>query len=86
MDQTENLTEQIEQAKQLYRSGRSNAAFDLASKLVADYPGKTQVWLLRSFLYELQEDFDEAESDLTRAVQVNGLEPHVFTPEGECDT
>jgi len=56
----DNLASKMERSKELARAGDSVAALDLASKLVADYPGDTEAWLLRAYLHELSESFKEA--------------------------
>jgi tetratricopeptide (TPR) repeat protein len=82
MYSADNLARGIERSKELARVGDSVAALDLASKLVTDYPDDIEAWLLRAYVHELNESFAEAESDLTRAMATNALEPHVFFTRG----
>jgi tetratricopeptide (TPR) repeat protein len=76
------LDRRIKQSKELARAGDRPAALDLASSLVAAHPGELRVWLLRAYIHELEESYLEAESDLSRAITVNGSEPHAFYTRG----
>jgi tetratricopeptide (TPR) repeat protein len=77
MDEADSLATQIRRSKELARVGNTGAALDLALTLVMDYPRRVEAWLLRAYLHELNGNFEEAESDLTRAMTINALEPHI---------
>lgn len=56
----------------------------LANELVKQYPDEMRVWLLRSHLHNLDENYKDAIGDLTRAIEINPMEPHLFYTRGTC--
>jgi tetratricopeptide (TPR) repeat protein len=74
----------ISKAKELWRSGSPQAAISLANELVQKYPTEIRTWLLRAHLYNLNENHKEAIADLTHAININDMEPHLFYTRGTC--
>jgi len=73
----------IFKVKQLDKSGRDQEAMSLANELVARHSDKAQAWLLRGHLHALGKDYAGASADLTRAIEINALEPHFFLSRGK---
>jgi tetratricopeptide (TPR) repeat protein len=72
----------VAEAKKLARDGNEDQAMLLANELIAQHPNDLKVWLLRGYLHELKDDYPAAVADLTRAIEVNSLEPHLFLTRG----
>jgi tetratricopeptide (TPR) repeat protein len=79
---TSELDNLIAKAKKLARNRDEEAAMTLANELVAHYPNEMKVWLLRGYLHELGNDYTGAVADLTRAIEINAMEPHLFFTRG----
>jgi tetratricopeptide (TPR) repeat protein len=80
MDAT--LEQEILRAKELARSGDADGAAQLADELVGAHPDAIQVWLLRGYLHERTENHIAAAADLTRAIELESGEPHLFYTRG----
>ncbi len=76
------LESRILRAKELARSGDADGAAQLADELIAAHPQEMQVWLLRGNLHELGDNHAAATADLTRAIELNSGEPHLFYTRG----
>jgi tetratricopeptide (TPR) repeat protein len=80
MDAT--LEREILRAKELVRSGDADGAVQLADELIGAHPEAMQVWLLRGYLHERTDNHVAAAADLTRAIELNSGEPHLFYTRG----
>jgi tetratricopeptide (TPR) repeat protein len=76
------LDDLISKAKELERLGEDESAMQLANDLVAQYSSEMKVWLLRGHLHALNRNFTDAVVDLTRAIEINSKEPHLFFTRG----
>jgi len=72
----------IANAKDLARRHDYEGAMLLANELIGQHPNEMDVWLLRSYLHELEEDYVEATTDLSRAIELNSMEPHLYYNRG----
>jgi tetratricopeptide (TPR) repeat protein len=76
------LEQSIAKAKELARNGNDSGAMALADELVIQHPNEMRVWMLQGYLHELNEEYEQAKADLTRAIELNGLEPHLYYSRG----
>ncbi len=76
------LGQEILRAKELARSGDADGAAQLADELIAAHSEEMQVWLLRGYLHERADNHVAATADLTRAIELNASEPHLFHTRG----
>ena len=68
----------IAEAKGLARRHENARAISLADELVRQHPNEMKAWLLRSYLHELAAEYVHAISDLSKAIEINSMEPHLF--------
>lgn len=54
----------------------------LADELVAEFPNQPQVFALRAHVYYCLRDLEKAETDISRAIEVEGGESHLFFTRG----
>jgi len=78
---TSNLDDFIAKAKQMAENDHTGA-LSLANELAEKNPNEMKVWILRGYLHELSDDYDEAVVDLTRAIEINPMEPRLFYSRG----
>ncbi len=76
------LEESIAKAKKMARNQNVPEAMVLANELLTKHPDEMEIWMLRGYLHELKEEYEQAKADLTRAIELNGLEPHLFYSRG----
>ncbi len=83
-DETESkaFDETIAKAKQLARAGDGPAAIALADEAINRYPHKIDGWMVRGFVHELEDEYESAAADMTRAIELNSLEPHLYYSRG----
>lgn len=72
----------IARADGLSRAKDRNGAMALANELVSQYPNEMKVWSLRAHLHALNHHYSEAVADLTRAIEINNMEPDFFFNRG----
>lgn len=72
----------ITKAKQMARNQNVPGAMVLANEMLKEHPDEMEIWTLRGYLHELNEEFVQAKADLTRAIELNRLEPHLFYSRG----
>jgi len=65
----------ISKAKRLARNDENEAALSLANELLEQYPNEVRVWSLRAYLHGRDSKYAEAVSDLTRAIEIDAMEP-----------
>jgi predicted Zn-dependent protease len=70
------------QGEGLARSGDVDGAAQLADELIGAHPNSMQVWLLRGHLHERTDNHIAAATDLTRAIELESGEPHLFYTRG----
>jgi len=76
------LNDLIARAEALARAGDQDGAISMATELVAMYPNELKVWLLRADLYGLNRRYADAIADLTRAIEINPMEPSLLHARG----
>jgi tetratricopeptide (TPR) repeat protein len=76
------LKEKMAKADEFARNRRLGEARLLADELTMQFAEEMQVWLLRSYLCALGEEYTQAILDLDRAIDLNSLEPHLFYSRG----
>ena len=79
------LNSLVLKAKQLARAGDHEKAISLADELVGRYPNEMEAWSLRAYLHARNHNYQEAVADVTRAIDVNALEPSLFFDRGRYD-
>lgn len=79
---TNKLQNEISRAENLAKNGQNKSAIMLATKLLEEYPDEMEVWRLRAYLYGRDENYSNATSDLTRAIEINSQEPVLFFDRG----
>ena len=72
----------ISRAKGMARNQDDSGAMNLANELLSRYPDDIRVWMLRGYLHELNEEYEQAKADLTLAIRINSLEPHLYYSRG----
>ncbi|WP_041586023.1 tetratricopeptide repeat protein [Terriglobus saanensis] len=81
---THELKSSIAVAQAMASADNTEGAMTLTETLMKRYPEDMEVWLLRSYLHELNVNYSEAKGDLSRAIELNGFEPHLFYSRGRC--
>jgi tetratricopeptide (TPR) repeat protein len=76
------LEDSIAKAKKMARDQNDSRAMDLANELLSQHPDDMRVWMLRGYLHELNEEYEQAKTDLTQAIGMNSLEPHLYYSRG----
>lgn len=76
------LKKVISKVEGLARAGRQEEAMNLASEMIERHPESMDVWSLRAYLHGRSGNYSEAIADLTRAIEINPLEPHLFYDRG----
>jgi|SRR5271163_2297975 len=76
------LDDIIAKAKALARRNETDEAMRLATELTGQYPKEMEAWLLQGYLHELEDDYPKAVADLTRAMELNPSEPHLYYSRG----
>jgi tetratricopeptide (TPR) repeat protein len=76
------LDDKILRAKELARRGDSVGAMQSADELVTQYPDSVKTWLLRGYLFELANELTPAIADISKAIQLDATEPHLFYNRG----
>ena len=76
------LDDLIAKAKQLEKNGDEQGAMSLAEQLLASHMNDIRVWLLHAHLHALSRNYIDAVADMSRAIEINVLEPHLFFTRG----
>ena len=76
------LNDDLEKARRLARENRQEDAMSLANQIIEEHGDKIETWILRGYLYELSEDYMKAVDDLTRGIELNSREPHLYYTRG----
>jgi len=76
------LEKSIARAEFLARAGQQEAAMKLACELVEQHPDHMKTWSLRAYLYARIGRNEDAIADLTHAIEINAMEPHLFYDRG----
>jgi tetratricopeptide (TPR) repeat protein len=76
------LEESIAEAKKKARNHDVQGAMVVSNQLLSEYPDLLEVWMLRGYLHELNKEYEQAKADITRAIELNELEPHLFYSRG----
>lgn len=72
----------IAKAKELARKDDNQSAMSLANDLIEKFPNEVRVWSLRGYLHGRNSNHIEAVSDLTRAIDINSVDPYLFFSRG----
>jgi tetratricopeptide (TPR) repeat protein len=72
------LDQVVARAHQLVKEKKRGDAMSLANQAVEEYRDEMEAWLLRGYLHELSQDYVNAADDLTRAIELNSKEPHLY--------
>ena len=72
----------IAKAKKMARNNDVPGAMVVANRMLSEYPDQIEVWMLQGYLHELNEEYEQAKADITRAIELNELEPHLFYSRG----
>ncbi len=51
-------------------------------KLSIGIPQKIEGWMVRGLVHELGDEYELAATDMTRAIELNSLEPHLYYSRG----
>jgi tetratricopeptide (TPR) repeat protein len=76
------LEKSISRAEFLAMAGQQEAAMKLACELIEQHPDKMEAWSLRAYLYGRVGKHSDAIADLTHAIEINPMEPHLFYDRG----
>ncbi len=76
------LEDLIFKADEMARNQDVPGAMALANQLLDEYPGEIKVWMLRGYLHELNEEYEQAKADLTHAIGINSREPDLYYNRG----
>jgi tetratricopeptide (TPR) repeat protein len=79
---SENLESLITKAEELARAEDYEGALAIASKLIAQHPEEMKVWSLRSYIHARKRDCQTAVEDVSRAIEINSMEPALFFDRG----
>jgi tetratricopeptide (TPR) repeat protein len=77
-----NIDTLIAKAKELARKDDNQGAMLLANELIGKYPNEVRVWSLRGYLHSRNGNHIEAVSDLTCAIDIDGMDPYLFFSRG----
>ena len=77
-----NMDTLIAKAKELARKDDNQSAMSLANDLIEKFPNEVRVWSLRGYLHGRNSNHIEAVSDLTRAIDINSVDPYLFFSRG----
>ncbi len=72
----------LENITELARKDDHDGALRLAEKIIRDYPGESQVWIKRAYVYARDGDYRRAVDDASRAIELNSMEPDYFYTRG----
>jgi len=78
----ETMRDLISRAEELAKAGQYDEAMSLATDLVDRYPGEMEVWSLRAYLHGRSRNYKDAIADVTRAIEINPVEPVLFFDRG----
>jgi len=76
------LNELIAKAKKLVNDKNREEAMSLADQLVEQYPNETESWGLRAYLHALNQSYNDAIADMTRAIEITPTEVFYFYSRG----
>jgi tetratricopeptide (TPR) repeat protein len=79
---SEELSKELGRAKRLARAGDGPAAIALADDVIRRSPGEIEGWLVRALVHELDDEYEAAIADMTRAIELNSVEPHLYYNRG----
>ena len=82
---TMSLQNLISNAETLARAGDDEKTVSLAEDLIQRFPDEMEVWALRAYLYARRQKYEQAIDDLTRAIEINPLEPFLFHDRGRYE-
>jgi Tfp pilus assembly protein PilF len=71
MDQAIDFKRSIQQAKNVAEGGDLSRAIALADAVLAKYPYEQDGWMLRSALFHLSKNYEQALDDVKRAIKMN---------------
>jgi tetratricopeptide (TPR) repeat protein len=77
-----NLDEIVASAHRLVKERKRDEALSLAVQAVSEYPDEMESWLLQGYLHELLQEYEAGAEDLTRAIEINDKEPHLYYSRG----
>jgi tetratricopeptide (TPR) repeat protein len=81
-DMNSTIDSLVSKAEKLARSDNHEEAMALALSLIERYPEETRVWSLRAYLHGRNREHSKAIADLTRAIEINRMEPKLFYDRG----
>jgi tetratricopeptide (TPR) repeat protein len=82
---TAELQHLISNAEKLAKAGDDEKATLLAEDVIKRFPDEMEVWALRAYLYARRQKYEQAIADLTRAIEINSLEPFLFHDRGRYE-
>jgi len=78
----ETLESSIAKAEELARADNYEDALAIASGLIAQRPDEMKVWSVRSYIHARKHDYQSAIQDVSRAIEINSVEPALFFDRG----
>lgn len=79
---SQELDKMITKAHRLIKEKKRDEAMSVANQAVDEYRDAVEAWILRGYLCELSEDYESALDDLSRAIELNSREPHLYYTRG----
>lgn len=76
------LDKKLDKIRDLADQGKEEAAFVQINELIALYPNDPEVWSLRSSLYAKAKNYDEALSNISKAIEISPEEASFHTQRG----
>lgn len=76
------LDQLIEKITALAGKDEHECALRIAQEVIRDYPGESQVWIKRGYVYARAGDYRRAIEDVSRAIELNSMEPDYFYTRG----
>lgn len=76
--------ERIESVDRLAKAGRLQESLELLDSFIRDSPEDPEPWAFRGHLQIEEGNYEDAASDLSRAIALNPLEPEYFLTRGRC--
>ncbi len=69
----------------MLEAGDDETARSLVNQLVERFPNEIKAWSLHGHIYAQARDFAQATTDLTRAIEINAMEPSLFFDRGRYE-
>ena len=82
MDQAIDFKRSIQQAKKVAEGGDLSRAIALADAVLAKYPYEQDGWMLRSALFHLSKNYEQALDDVKRAIKMNPFDSFLHYTHG----